>query len=90
MFIVISMTLFFQQTLEQWRKVFLITASMLISTGLLYLLFGNSELQEWNSGYTSSKDLETLRPINNKANNIKMNDIKIVQKGDKKSDLRRK
>lgn len=55
---------------------------MLISTGSMYLCFGNSDLQEWNSGYVSSKDQESLRPVNNRAQDIKMSDIKIVQKAD--------
>lgn len=78
------------QTLEQWKKVYLITAVMLISTGSLYLCFGNSNLQEWNSGHTSIKDQDSLRPINNETQDIKMNDIKIVQKTDKTSGVIRK
>lgn len=63
---------------------------MLISTGSLYLCFGNSDLQEWNSGYTSNKDQETLRPINNGTPDIKMNDIQKIQIASKKSDVKRK
>lgn len=40
--------LVFQQTVQQWQYVFLLAAFMLISTGILYLMFANSELQSWN------------------------------------------
>ncbi|XP_030388374.1 sialin isoform X2 [Scaptodrosophila lebanonensis] len=37
------------QTLEAWKNVFLIAAGMLITSGVLYVLFGESTLQPWNS-----------------------------------------
>lgn len=42
-------TSYFQQTAKQWEYVFLITAAMLIISGVLYCLFGSSKLQSWNS-----------------------------------------
>uniref|UniRef100_A0A1B6KSQ5 Major facilitator superfamily (MFS) profile domain-containing protein n=1 Tax=Graphocephala atropunctata TaxID=36148 RepID=A0A1B6KSQ5_9HEMI len=41
---------FENQTLERWKLVFLITSGMLIVSGLIYLLFADSELQPWNNG----------------------------------------
>lgn len=35
--------------MEQWQKVFIITAAQLIVCGVLYTLFAQSELQPWNS-----------------------------------------
>ncbi|ALC41063.1 NaPi-T, partial [Drosophila busckii] len=38
------------QTLEAWKNVFIICAGMLIGSGVLYVLFSESQLQSWNSG----------------------------------------
>lgn len=37
-----------QQTTEQWKIVFLISAGMLIVSGILYVLFSDSTEQHWN------------------------------------------
>uniref|UniRef100_W8BYB1 Vesicular glutamate transporter 2 n=1 Tax=Ceratitis capitata TaxID=7213 RepID=W8BYB1_CERCA len=37
------------QTVEAWRNVFLLCAGMLIGSGVLYVLFADSTLQDWNS-----------------------------------------
>ncbi|XP_054016268.1 sialin [Hylaeus anthracinus] len=37
------------QTVEQWQKVFIIAAANSIASAVVYLLFGTSELQPWNS-----------------------------------------
>ncbi|XP_046481434.2 sialin isoform X3 [Neodiprion pinetum] len=37
------------QTINQWRMVFLITVAIMFSTGALYILFGVAELQPWNN-----------------------------------------
>ncbi|XP_030560792.1 sialin [Drosophila novamexicana] len=38
------------QTIEAWKNVFMLTAAMLIGSGLVYVLFSESTLQPWNSG----------------------------------------
>lgn len=37
------------QTFEAWRNVFLLCAGMLIGSGVLYVLFADSTLQDWNA-----------------------------------------
>lgn len=39
----------FQQTLSQWNKVFYLSGGICISTGLIYLFFGTSDIQKWNT-----------------------------------------
>ncbi|KAK9878097.1 hypothetical protein WA026_020740 [Henosepilachna vigintioctopunctata] len=36
------------QTIVQWQKIYLISASILIATGLVYCIFSSSSLQPWN------------------------------------------
>ncbi|XP_073844165.1 sialin-like [Musca autumnalis] len=48
------------QTFEAWRTVFIICASMLISCGLLFVLFADARLQKWND-YKSRGNDEELR-----------------------------
>ncbi|XP_037044095.1 sialin-like isoform X2 [Bradysia coprophila] len=49
-----------QQTREQWKYVFLITAGMSILSGLVFVLFSSSDEQSWNK---SSKSVE-MKPLN--------------------------
>ncbi|XP_037044101.1 sialin-like isoform X2 [Bradysia coprophila] len=49
-----------QQTSEQWKYVFLLTAGMSILSGLVFVLFSSSEEQSWNK---STKSVE-MKPLN--------------------------
>ncbi|XP_058459234.1 sialin [Malaya genurostris] len=53
------------QTVQQWQYVFLISASMLIAGGIMYILFADSTLQSWNSSdhldVMNGRELETLK-----------------------------
>ncbi|KAM8711619.1 hypothetical protein ACLKA7_012174 [Drosophila subpalustris] len=44
------------QTIDAWKNVFMLTAAMLIGSGVLYVLFSESTLQPWNSGSNSLPD----------------------------------
>ncbi|XP_969878.2 sialin [Tribolium castaneum] len=46
---VVGQFTFQNQTVKQWQKVFLVSTGMLISSGVLYVLFATSNLQTWNS-----------------------------------------
>ncbi|EDW32036.1 GL10654 [Drosophila persimilis] len=53
------------QTIEAWKKVFLLSSAMLTGSGILYVLFSESTLQPWNSGChalpdAGLKELQTL------------------------------
>ncbi|XP_063910758.1 sialin [Zophobas morio] len=64
---VVGQLTFQNQTVPQWQKVFLISTAMLISTGILFVLFSKSELQPWNSPDKQSKQNESeLMVMNNK------------------------
>lgn len=45
----VSVFTFENQSIQQWRYVFLITATMLIVSGILYVLFADSTRQPWNN-----------------------------------------
>ncbi|XP_055629217.1 sialin [Toxorhynchites rutilus septentrionalis] len=47
--IIVGLLTLGNQTVKQWEYVFLIAASMLIVSGILYTLFADSTLQAWNS-----------------------------------------
>ena len=47
-----------QQTVGQWQLVFIISTIKLLVTGILYLLFSSSEIQEWNSSTENKYTLE--------------------------------
>ena len=55
------MLFMFQQTVEQWTLVFIITSIMLLVPGILYQFFSSSKLQEWNS----PTDLKTDQELEN-------------------------
>lgn len=40
---------FFQQTLSQWNKVFYLSGAITIISGLVYIFFGTSDVQKWNT-----------------------------------------
>ncbi|EDW01400.1 sialin [Drosophila grimshawi] len=50
------------QTMEAWNHVFMLSAAMLIGSGILYVLFSESTLQPWNSGSHDAglKELQTI------------------------------
>ncbi|XP_050549192.1 vesicular glutamate transporter 3-like isoform X3 [Daktulosphaira vitifoliae] len=39
----------YQRTIEQWQQVFMLSAAFCWITGLIYVLFGKSEMQSWNN-----------------------------------------
>lgn len=46
--LIVSYLTFENQSIESWRIVFLITAFMLIVSGIIYVCFSDSSRQEWN------------------------------------------
>lgn len=63
----IEFILFFQQTsLEQWRKVFAVTAVIAVGTYFFYQAFGTADVQGWNfpDGRIPPAQIESdLRPL---------------------------
>ncbi|XP_046608975.1 sialin-like isoform X1 [Neodiprion virginianus] len=57
------------QTIVQWRLVFLITVAIMFSTSAVYIFFGTSEVQHWNyqDDEEDPVELENLRSKVNKA-----------------------
>ena len=51
-----------QQTESQWQLVFIIVSIMLLVTGILYVFFSTSDLQEWNSP-TEKKNTHELQKL---------------------------
>lgn len=60
---------FFQQTLNQWCKVFHLTGAICISTGLIYIFFGTSDVQKFNTYDDSISNEKELKLIIKKPNN---------------------
>ncbi|XP_047109563.1 sialin-like [Schistocerca piceifrons] len=46
------------QSSEQWKKIFLISAGILLPPGFLHLLRSSSEVQEWNFSKSLAKELK--------------------------------
>lgn len=44
------------QTIEQWNKVFFITIGVVLSSGIVFAVFGSAEVQPWN--YVEEDDLK--------------------------------
>ncbi|GIY96261.1 hypothetical protein CEXT_524501 [Caerostris extrusa] len=43
-----TLNLFLQQTLEQWNKIFMICNGIVLSSGIIFFIFGSAEVQKWN------------------------------------------
>lgn len=56
----------FQQTIDQWQKVFWIASSLLISCGIVYLMFTKSELHSWNSPTDKKSQRESEKMVKDK------------------------
>jgi hypothetical protein len=70
-----------QQTVGQWQLVFIIATIMLLVTGILYLLFSSSEIQEWNSS-TEKKythELQKLYPQKHSDRTVKQETQYVIQ-----------
>ncbi|XP_050549186.1 sialin-like isoform X2 [Daktulosphaira vitifoliae] len=71
--IIIGLFTYHQQTLGQWSKVFYISSAICCSTGLLYILFANSEVQKWNNKYDSDDIEKEMNDIKKKTNSNDQN-----------------
>ncbi|XP_032576584.1 uncharacterized protein LOC116801412 isoform X4 [Drosophila sechellia] len=47
---------FFVDSIDQWRRVFEVSAIISILTYLIYQLFGTAEIQTWNKGLPVNDD----------------------------------
>ncbi|KAF8787708.1 putative inorganic phosphate cotransporter like protein [Argiope bruennichi] len=65
-----------EQTLEQWNKVFFVSIGVVMTSGIIFSIFGSAEVQEWNfpkvkdSGSYDGKSKDKL----NYENSIDFND----------------
>lgn len=60
----------FQQTLEQWNKVFYLSGAICIVTGLIYIFFGTSKVQKWNAYEESRPNEKEMKIIVKKSTRI--------------------
>ena len=70
-----------QQTVGQWQLVFIITTIQLLVSGILYILFASSDLQEWNSS-TEKKythELQKLDPQQHSDRRVKQETQYVIQ-----------
>jgi len=70
-----------QQTVSQWQLVFIILTIKLLVTGILYVFFSSSDLQEWNSS-TEKKyihELQKLDPQHHSGRTIKQETQYVIQ-----------
>ena len=51
--------LLFQQTLESWRTVFLITAAFYIIFNTIFVIFVRAEIQPWNTYWEQNNDTKS-------------------------------
>lgn len=59
-----------QQTIHQWRLVFIITGLITLSACVIFTLFGTTELQLWNVAINEEKD-EELKTLSSNADKVK-------------------
>ncbi|XP_050056506.1 vesicular glutamate transporter 1-like [Aphis gossypii] len=58
---IVGLITYQQQTIEQWKKVFIVSAAFCSLTGIAFLIFGSSKLQKWNN--EEQKDVKEIQPI---------------------------
>lgn len=79
--IIVGYLTYENQTVRQWQLVFIISTIMLLVTGILYILFSTSELQEWNlpteKKYTH--ELQKLDPQQNSDVIVKQETQYVIQ-----------
>lgn len=79
--ILVSYLTFENQTVHQWQIVFLITGSILIVSGVLYVLFSDSTEQKWNrygeKEFTKSTEVISLN-INESCQKSNINDGLVI------------
>lgn len=49
----------FQQTSQQWQKVFWIASGTLLITGIIHLLTSSAKLQEWNTPESKLENVDS-------------------------------
>lgn len=59
--VIVSYLTFENQSVDSWRMVFLICSLMLITSGLIYLLFADSSRQEWNHIGPKKEEIEDTK-----------------------------
>lgn len=47
---IVSYLTFQNQTTKAWKLIFIITGSLLICTGIIYVIFADSTQQSWSNG----------------------------------------
>lgn len=67
--------LWFQQTLSQWNKVFYLSGAICISSGLIYIFFGTSSVQEWNTYENPDLDEREMKLTHKKSKSDKVSKI---------------
>lgn len=60
----------FQQTLRQWNKVFYLSGGICISSGLIYLFYGTSKVQKWNSYEDPKSNEKEMKLFNDKSESV--------------------
>lgn len=69
----------FQNTMEQWKNVFLISAAMYVVSGLIFIAFGSGKVQSWND---VKKKSEPTTESNKVDNNVTYNgECSIIKRG---------
>lgn len=72
----LGLSKFKQQTIEQWKYVFLITAGMLLVCGFIYVIFSESNLADWNTplGFEAVPISRGSQELSQRQDNLSWND----------------
>lgn len=67
---IVSFLTYQNQTTESWKIVFIITGTLLISCGVIYVIFADSSQQEWSKGKIKkqskvTEEVEEMKTLNN-------------------------
>ena len=61
---------FFQQTLEQWNKVFFLSIGIVMSSAIAFIFFGTVKIQAWNFVENENKKEEEEKAKKDKNNQV--------------------
>lgn len=64
--IVVGYITFENQSIQAWQHIFEICAALLIICGVIYVIFNDASLQEWNKSYEDDVDGKELKPLKKK------------------------
>ncbi|RZF36149.1 hypothetical protein LSTR_LSTR015945, partial [Laodelphax striatellus] len=69
------------QTALQWQKVFFVTSGILFFFGILYLIYGEANVQPWNNKLKEQRscELDQLEKLKSDENDEKSKEMSVIK-----------